>query len=529
MKTIQELLQFAVQNRVSAASFDIETSSFNQLNGLVQLEGKSVNSFVLKSPLDLAESIEKILGSKHMIFGPWRAQKQNFKGLGEVIFAWNGTTLFFFMPPEGMRFFNIWKESVSEKKQRPADNSDESSSETSNNVVAIGSAKSRTKIDPNYTHKKEDIEFGNGIQWDGTLDGLLYLLVNGGGSDLHITAGLSPLYRVDGEIENIGLPEIKPEKLREMLYAVAPEVNIQEFEESNDTDFAYAIDGLARFRVNLFRDRLGVSSVMRIIPQDIPSAEQLGLPDTILQFLKLTKGMVLVTGPTGSGKSTTLAAMVDWINANKPDHIITIEDPIEFVHPQKKCLINQREIGTHTNSFTRALRAALREDPDIVLVGEMRDLETVAIALETAETGHLVFGTLHTNTAISTVDRIVDQFSAEQQSQIRMMLAESLKGVVTQTLCKKIGGGRVAAFEILVVDSAVSAMIREGKSHMIENHMQTQRKAGNRLMNHSLTELVEKDLITPEHAVSKAIDQKELVAHLKSLGYEVEYKEEFAA
>jgi twitching motility protein PilT len=221
--------------------------------------------------------------------------------------------------------------------------------------------------------------------------------------------------------------------------------------------------------------------------------------------------------------------MVDWINANKPDHIITIEDPIEFVHPQKKCLINQREIGTHTNSFTKALRAALREDPDIVLVGEMRDLETVAIALETAETGHLVFGTLHTNTAISTVDRIVDQFSAEQQSQIRMMLAESLKGVVTQTLCKKIGGGRVAAFEILVVDSAVSAMIREGKSHMIENHMQTQRKAGNRLMNHSLTELVEKDLITPEHAVSKAIDQKELVAHLKSLGYEVEYKEEFAA
>ncbi len=532
MKTIQELLQFAAHKKIPAASFDLTTTR------LSLIDGQSVNGFALKNPVDLKESISQVLGSKHMVFGNWKAQKQSFKGLGDVIFAWDGSVLNFFMPPEGMKAFKVWKEllaspskaSAQEEEKREEVNASPAEQTQHKKIVPINAAAATgTGIDSSYVHKKEELNIREEARWNGTLDGLLYLLVNGGGSDLHITAGLAPLYRVDGEIHSVGLPKIPAEKLKDMLYAVAPEANRKEFEETNDTDFAYAIPGLARFRVNLFMDRLGPSSVMRIIPEVIPSAEQLGLPKTILQFLKLSKGIVLVTGPTGSGKSTTLAAMIDWINANKLDHIITIEDPVEFVHPQKKCLINQREVGTHTESFSRALRAALREDPDIVLVGEMRDLETVGIALETAETGHLVFGTLHTNTAISTVDRIIDQFSAEQQSQIRMMLAESLKGVVTQTLCKKIGGGRVAAFEILVVDSAVSAMIRSGKSHMIENHMQTQKKAGNRLMNDSLTKLVEQGLITAEQAVSKSVEQKELAEHLQSLGYEVEFKEEFAA
>ena len=531
MKTIQELLQFAVQKKIPAASFDSKSSSLSPLGG------SALPEFSLKNPPDLAASIDKILGSKHMLFAEWKAQKQTFKGLGDVVFAWNGSTLTFFLGKNGVDAFKAWKSEIkngsassknTEEKQPETSAENNSEDTDSENVVAIG-AKKKTVIDPNYVHTKGDIDIKKTVQWDGTLDGLLYILVNGGGSDLHMTAGLSPLYRVDGEIHNIGLPKIKPEDLEKMLYAVAPQINKEEFNETNDSDYAYAIDGLARFRVNLFRDRLGVSSVMRIIPQDIPSAEQLGLPGSVMRFLKLSKGMVLVTGPTGSGKSTTLAAMVDWINENKMEHILTIEDPIEFVHPQKKCLINQREIGTHTNSFTKALRAALREDPDIVLVGEMRDLETVAIALETAETGHLVFGTLHTNTAVSTVDRIIDQFPADQQAQIRMMLSESLKGVITQTLCKRIGGGRVAAFEILVVDAAVSAMIREGKSHMIENHMQTQKKAGNRLMNQSLTDLVLEGIITPEHAVSKSIEQEDLAQHLQSLGIDVEYKSDFAA
>ena len=235
-----------------------------------------------------------------------------------------------------------------------------------------------------------------------------------------------------------------------------PEKNRHEFHERHDTDFAYEIPGLARFRANVFMDRKGRGAVFRVIPANILTAEQLGLSPHILQLCRLSKGLVLVTGPTGSGKSTTLCAMVDYINRERRDHIITIEDPIEFVHPNKGCLINQREVHTHTDSFKHALRAALREDPDIVLVGEMRDLETVAIAIETAETGHLVFGTLHTTTAASTVDRVIDQFPTDRQAQIRVMLSESLRGVISQTLCKKIGGGRVAALEVLIVTPAVA-------------------------------------------------------------------------
>ena len=259
---------------------------------------------------------------------------------------------------------------------------------------------------------------------------------------------------------------------RTLLQPIMPEKNASEFAARHDTDFAYEIPGLARFRANVFVDRKGPGAVFRVIPSKILTAEQLGLSPHILQLCQLTKGLVLVTGPTGSGKSTTLCAMVDYINRNRDDHIITIEDPIEFVHENQKCLINQREVGTHTDSFKGALRAALREDPDIVLVGEMRDLETVAIAIETAETGHLVFGTLHTTTAASTVDRIIDQFPADRQAQIRVMLSESLRGVISQTLCRKIGGGRVAALEVLIVTSAVSNLIREGKTFQIPSMMQ---------------------------------------------------------
>src|SRR6266508_1848093 len=260
-----------------------------------------------------------------------------------------------------------------------------------------------------------------------------------------------------------------------MMCPIAPERNREEFKRRNDTDFAYEIEGLARFRCNFFRDRKGMGGVFRQIPGKIITAEEMGLSREILQLCHLPKGLVLVTGPTGSGKSTTLCALVDYINRNRSDHIITIEDPLEFVHENKRCLINQRQVGAHTDSFKDALRAALREDPDIVLVGELRDLETIAIAIETAETGHLVFGTLHTNTAPSTVDRIIDQFSADRQAQIRMMLSESLKGVIAQTLCKKIGGGRVAAHEILLCNSGVSNLIREGKTFQIPSMMQTGR------------------------------------------------------
>ena len=293
--------------------------------------------------------------------------------------------------------------------------------------------------------------------------------------------------------------------------ANSPDRNRPEVLECGDTDFAYQIDGLCRFRCNLFKDRKGMGGVFRVIPSKILTVDDLNLSEHIRELCFLTKGLVLVTGPTGSGKSTTLCAMVDHINSSRKDHIITIEDPIEFVHPNRSCLINQREVHMHTAGFKPALRAALREDPDVVLVGEMRDLETVAIAIETAETGHLVFGTLHTSSAVSTVDRIIDQFPADQQAQIRIMLAESLKGVIAQVLCKKIGGGRVAALEVLMVNAAVSNLIREGKTFQIASIMQTGKARGNVLLNAALLELVKKKLVEPEEAYLKAIDKRGLL------------------
>ena len=348
---------------------------------------------------------------------------------------------------------------------------------------------------------------------------LFDLMLEHGASDLHLSSGCDPCLRKDGDVvplEGFGRPD--PALLREMIWSIAPEKNQQEWEQIKDTDFAHEIEA-ARFRVNVFADRRGIGAVMRVIPNQIRSAEEMGLSQQVLDLCHLAKGLVLVTGPTGSGKSTTLAAMIDYINRTRSDHIITIEDPIEFVHPNKKCLVNQREIRVHTQSFKHALRAALREDPDIVLVGEMRDLETISIALETAETGHLVFGTLHTNTAPSTVDRIIDQFPADRQEQIRTMLSESLKGVITQMLCKKAGGGRVAAQEILLCNSAVSNLIREGKTFQIPSIMQTARGSGMQTMNDALLELVRGKQVLPKEALAKAVQKSELKVALERAGF----------
>jgi twitching motility protein PilT len=328
-------------------------------------------------------------------------------------------------------------------------------------------------------------------------------------SDLHLSASMAPLVRKDGDMcrlhEEAG--PLTSNMVMRLLSEIMPKANREEFDARHDTDFAYEITGLARFRANVFMDRQGVGAVFRVIPADILTAEQLGLSPHVLSLCQLKKGLVLVTGPTGSGKSTTLSAMIDHVNKTRADHIITIEDPIEFVHQNQKCLINQREVHNHTRSFKDALRAALREDPDVILVGELRDLETIAIAIETAETGHLVFGTLHTSTAASTVDRVIDQFPADRQSQIRVMLSESLRGVIAQTLCRKVGGGRIAALEVLLTNGAISNLIREGKTFQIPSMMQVGRAQGMVSLNEALMDLVKKGLVTPEEALSRAVDK----------------------
>jgi len=352
------------------------------------------------------------------------------------------------------------------------------------------------------------------------IDGLFRLMCEAGASDLHLMVGTPPLVRKDGGMKPLdpAAPVLDPETVIRLLEPIMPEKNKAEFAEKHDTDFAYEIPGLARFRANVFMDRKGKGAVFRVIPSQILTAEQLGLSPAVINLCKLNKGLVLVTGPTGSGKSTTLCGMIDYINRTRNDHIITIEDPIEFVHENKLCAINQREVHNHTMSFKGALRAALREDPDIILVGEMRDLETVAIAIETAETGHLVFGTLHTSTAASTVDRVIDQFPADRQAQIRVMLSESLKGVISQTLCKKIGGGRVAALEILIVTSAISNLIREGKTFQIQSMMQVGKAIGMVTLNDALMDLVTKKLITAEEGYAKAIDKAGMETTMKRAG-----------
>jgi twitching motility protein PilT len=349
---------------------------------------------------------------------------------------------------------------------------------------------------------------------------LLRRMVQMGASDLHLTSSHKPMVRESGDmIELSDHPVITPEQIKKLLNPIVPNHNMAQFEAMHDTDFAHEIAGIARFRVNIFLDRLGMGAVFRQIPVEIMTAEKLGLSKEALDLCFLSKGLVLVTGPTGSGKSTTLCALIDYINRHRKDHIITIEDPIEFVHQKKNCLINQREVHVHTKSFANALRAALREDPDIVLVGEMRDLETISIAIETAETGHLVFGTLHTTTAASTVDRIIDQFPADRQAQIRTMLASSLKGVIAQTLCKKASGkGRLAAMEMLFVNSAISNLIREGKIYQIPSVIQTAKNQGMILLNDALFKLVVEGKVAPEEAYIKAIDKSGFMTMLKSRG-----------
>ncbi len=341
------------------------------------------------------------------------------------------------------------------------------------------------------------------------------------GSDLHVSSGSPPIIRVHGTMSPLKAPPLEPEMILNMLHEIMTPAARKEFDEGGDADWAYEMVGVARFRCNGFRDRKGPGGVFRIIPNNFLTAEQLNLPEAVIDFCKLGKGLVLVTGPTGSGKSTTLTAMIDYINRNRKDHVITIEDPIEFVHENKKCLINQREVHNHTKSFSRALRAALREDPDIVLVGEMRDLETTHIAIETAETGHLVFGTLHTTTAASTVDRIIDQFPSGQQAQIRTMLASSLKGVVAQTLCKKIPKGRIAALEILVCNNAIGNQIRDGKTFQIPSAMQVGGKYGMVLLNDALLRLVKDGIVEPEEALIKSVSRKDLVMKLEACGIDV--------
>ena len=343
------------------------------------------------------------------------------------------------------------------------------------------------------------------------LDPLLRRMIAEGSSDLHLSAGHKPRWRIDGDLTEIGdTKKLGYRTVHELLAPAMDERARTAFDQTNDADFAYAIPGLARFRVNIFRDHHGVGSVLRSIPSKILTLEQLGLPKAIEELCSHAKGLVLVTGPTGSGKSTTLAAMVDHVNKTRADHIITLEDPVEFVHDSRKCLVNQREMGAHTDSFHAALRAALRQDPDIVLVGELRDVETTMLALEAADTGHLVFATLHTGTAVGSVDRIVDLFPSDQHNQVRSTLSETLRGVVAQTLCKRVGGGRVAAFEILVTSPAIANLIREGKTSQVPSLMQTGKAQGNSLLNNELIKLIDERKVTEDEAVAKAADKRDL-------------------
>jgi len=349
------------------------------------------------------------------------------------------------------------------------------------------------------------------------LDAFFKLMFDTGASDLHIVAGQPPILRVHGELERVKYDPLDDENLRAMLYEIAPEQKIKVFEETGDVDFGYEIPGVARFRANFFMQRAGCGAVFRQIPTKIVTADELGLPAILKRTALLNKGLVLVTGPTGSGKSTTLAAICDHANRNRQDHIITIEDPIEFVHQSQGCLVNHREVGTHTRSFAAALRGALREDPDIILVGEMRDLETIRLALEAANTGHLVFGTLHTTSAAKTIDRVIEVFPAEEQAQVRNGLSTGLKVVVAQNLFKRIDKkGRCAALEILVCTAAVSNLIRENKTVQIPSAIQTGKVHGMQTLDDAIMDVLNKRWISPEEAYQKCIDKSKFRPFLKT-------------
>lgn len=338
---------------------------------------------------------------------------------------------------------------------------------------------------------------------------LLAFSVKNNSSDLHISSGLPPLIRVDGDLRKINLPELEHKEVIKIIYDIMNDKQRKEFEESLETDFSFEIPNLARFRVNAFNQARGAAAVFRTIPSKILSMEDLNLPDIFKEMSSFSRGLVLVTGPTGSGKSTTLAAMVDYINSNRYEHILTVEDPIEFVHQSKKCLVNQREVHKDTLSFNAALRSALREDPDVILVGELRDLETIRLAMTAAETGHLVFGTLHTNSATKTINRIIDVFPAEEKSMIRSMLSESLQAVVAQSLLKKNKGGRVAALEIMICTGAIRNLIREDKVAQMYSSIQTGQAKGMQTLDQHLTELVNANIIA-RHVAHEAAMNKAL-------------------
>ena len=341
------------------------------------------------------------------------------------------------------------------------------------------------------------------------IDALFQMMKQRGASDLHISSGAPPILRLHGEMEKLNYPPLTDQQARALLFEILNEEQRAEFASRRDLDFAYALPDVARFRGNVLETFRGIAGVFRIIPSKILTADQLGLPEGIRKLTMLKKGLVLVTGPTGSGKSTTLAAMIDLINKTRREHILTLEDPLEFIHENQQSLVNQRQIGQHSQSFANALRAALREDPDVILVGEMRDLETISLAMTAAETGHLVFGTLHTNSAAKTIDRIIDAFPKDSQEQVRTMLGESLKGVICQQLLKRVDGkGRVAGLEILICNAAVANLIREGKTFQIPSIMQTAKGSGMQLMDQHLTDLLKARHISGEEAYRCAVDKK---------------------
>jgi twitching motility protein PilT len=333
---------------------------------------------------------------------------------------------------------------------------------------------------------------------------LLAFSAKQGASDLHLSAGLPPMIRVDGDVRRINLPALDHKQVHALIYDIMNDKQRKDFEEFLETDFSFEVPGVARFRVNAFNQNRGSGAVFRTIPSKVLSMEDLGMGEIFRKISEVPRGLVLVTGPTGSGKSTTLAAMLDYINSNKYHHILTVEDPIEFVHESKKCLVNQREVHRDTLGFSEALRSALREDPDIILVGEMRDLETIRLALTAAETGHLVFGTLHTTSAAKTIDRVVDVFPAEEKSMVRSMLSESLQAVVSQTLLKKIGGGRVAAHEIMIGTPAIRNLIREDKVAQMYSAIQTGGSLGMQTLDSCLKNLVAKGVVSRDAAREKA-------------------------
>jgi twitching motility protein PilT len=340
---------------------------------------------------------------------------------------------------------------------------------------------------------------------------LLTFMVKNKSSDLHLSAGLPPMIRVDGDMRRINIPELDHKEVHGLIYDIMNDKQRRDYEELLETDFSFELPGVARFRVNAFNQNRGAAAVFRNIPTEILSLEQLNAPVIFKELTNRSRGMILVTGPTGSGKSTTLAGMIDYINSTKYEHILTVEDPIEFVHKSKKCLINQREVHRDTLGFNEALRSALREDPDIILVGEMRDLETIRLAMSAAETGHLVFGTLHTTSAAKTIDRIVDVFPAAEKDMIRAMLSESLQCVISQTLLKKIGGGRIACHEIMIGTSAIRNLIREAKVAQMYSAIQTGRKDGMQTLDQDLRDKVDKGLVTLSDARSKAANKKDFM------------------